>query len=157
MDIAGDLGYVGDLFNQGLGLNMAGGATNPSPTANQQAFRGLASAVVNPFTNAQTNIGKTYQDITKPVGGVLQSGLTDASDLYNLKHNPIGNPQSQGQPSVPKLSDEHLGPPNANGVRPVNDQGMEYLRNAGNNLVYRTIHLCCLPLLQPLLREVMIL
>lgn len=132
MNISADtLDFINGIQNSSLFGNSVANP-NTTPTVGQSTSHNLANAAITPWTNATNNFQKTVNDIRNPVGGVLQSGMTDASDLYNLKHNPLGGQQQQPM-GLPKLSDEHLGPPNAQGNRPVMDNGKAFLLNAGNN------------------------
>jgi len=133
MNIADDLGYVDNIYNRMYGASNAGDASNLNirPTVTQNAFQSMANSSIAPFQNASANFNKTYTDITNPKGGVLQSGLTDAADLYNLKHNPFGGQAKQYQ--MPQLDDKHLGPADENGLRKVLDSGHAILQDHANN------------------------
>lgn len=131
MNLSADtLGFINSLQDNLLGTNNPISSSNINPTVAQSGVHNLANAAITPFQNASNNFTKTISDFKNPQGDMFNAGLTDAGDLYNLKHNPFGN-QNQQSMQAPKLADEHLGPANPQGNRPVLPSGYDQLKNFG--------------------------
>lgn len=97
-------------------------ADDPIPSKSSQLIGQLAQ----PLSNLGSNISRTYGMFSNgQIGDGVKSLIGTVKSPYS---DPYSSGANQQQPSLPTLSDEHLGEPDSNGFRAINDTGQQFLQ-----------------------------
>ena len=127
----------GDQFDELQAPGSTMGNVQPSPNAiihplATQSKNGLIGALASPFNQMQNNWSTMTGDFSN---NKIGSGLFDA---YKMVKDPAGTWGGDTPVAHPSgIPDEHLGPADANGNRPIKDSGFKYLKDnmpTGSNI-----------------------